>query len=220
MGMSTPDCANGHPRSSSSFFEREAARAESITQPISSPDASVTSFDDNGINAFGPIQVKTRRKPAPTLATGRRSKYEILTPEEERKRDVRRARNRAAAERVRLSRLEIENELQRQLHDLEEQERQLLLGVEGLQQQKLDLQTRIQTHRAACSSSDYSSIFPTDNAITTSSTSQSVNQMADLYLNELVLFPPSTTQIQQDLFSDAFPAPMPDDEVDDFFRNL
>lgn len=219
MGMSSPDCPDGYPASSSSISERKESRAESITQPISSPETSVTSFDENGIKAFGPIQVKARRKPAPTLATGRRSKYEALNPEEERKRDVRRARNRAAAERVRLSRLDIENDLQRQLRDLEEQERQLLSCVQRLQQQKLDLQTRIQTHRAACSSIDYSSIFPADDAIT-SSTFQPVDQMADLYLNELFLIPPSTTLIQQDPFSDAFPAAMPGDDFEDFLRNL
>src|SRR5579871_23350 len=78
---------------------------------ISSSENSRQSYDDNETIAFGPIKVKPRKKPAPTLATGRRSKYEILTPDKEQKRNVRRARNRAAAERVRISRLNIEQQL-------------------------------------------------------------------------------------------------------------
>jgi len=119
--------------------------------PISSSENSRTSYDDNETIAFGPIKVKPRKKPAPTLATGRRSKYEILTAEEEQKRNVRRARNRAAAERVRISRLNIEQQLLDQIDGLEKQEEKLLHNVQTLQHQKLHLETRLFTHEQMCS---------------------------------------------------------------------
>ncbi|CAF0986280.1 unnamed protein product [Adineta ricciae] len=118
---------------------------------ISSPENSRTSFDDNDIIAFGPIKVKPRKKPAPTLATGRRSKYEVLSPEEEQKRNIRRARNRAAAERVRVSRLSVEQQLLNQIAELESQEAKLSQNVESLQHQKLHLETRLFTHERMCS---------------------------------------------------------------------
>lgn len=99
---------------------------------------------------FGPIKVKPRRKPALTLSTGRRSKYEILAPEDDQKRDVRRARNRAAAERVRINRLNIEQELQREINQLEIQEQQLHHTIQMLHHQKVHLQTRIVTHEKVC----------------------------------------------------------------------
>ena len=139
----------------------------------SSPEHSRTSYEDIDVIEFGPIKVKPRKKPAPTLATGRRSKYEILTPDEERKRNVRRARNRAAAERVRISRLNIEQQLQNQIDALEQQEQQLSADVRTLEHQKLHLQTRLLTHEHMCSRNqpatfdmhsnvDLSTFFPAD----------------------------------------------------------
>lgn len=123
------------------------------TEPytISSSENSRTSFDDNDTIAFGPIKVKPRKKPAPTLATGRRSKYEVLSPEEEHKRNIRRARNRAAAERVRVSRLSVEQQLLNQIAELESQEAKLSQNVQVLQHQKLHLETRLFTHERMCS---------------------------------------------------------------------
>jgi hypothetical protein len=60
---------------------------------------------------YGPIVVRPRRYPAPTLNTGRQSKYTVLTAEEERKRQIRRERNRQAAEKCKHKRSEIETEL-------------------------------------------------------------------------------------------------------------
>lgn len=119
-------------------------------QPTSS-ESSRASCDDNDTIEFGPIKVKPRKKPAPTLATGRRSKYEILPADEEQKRNVRRARNRAAAERVRISRLNIEQRLLEQIEQLERQESALMNDVESLQHQKLHLETRLFTHEQMCS---------------------------------------------------------------------
>ncbi|CAF1515571.1 unnamed protein product [Adineta steineri] len=130
---------------------------------ISSSENSRTSYDDNEIIAFGPIKVKPRKKPAPTLATGRRSKYEILTPEEEQKRNVRRARNRAAAERVRVSRLNVEQQLMDQIAALEQQEQKLSNNVQTLQHKKLHLETRLFTHEQMCSTMNSSNLSLTSN---------------------------------------------------------
>jgi len=144
MCMSKSQPGDFHPVLASTSIKSEPY------QPTSS-ESSRASCDDNDTIEFGPIKVKPRKKPAPTLATGRRSKYEILPADEEQKRNVRRARNRAAAERVRISRLNIEQRLLEQIEQLEQQESALMNDVEFLQHQKLHLETRIFTHEQMCS---------------------------------------------------------------------
>lgn len=124
--------------------------------PLNSSENSWLSSEENDVIAFGPIKVKPRKRPAPTLATGRRSKYEILTPEEEQKRNIRRARNRAAAERVRINRLAIEQQLHNQIASLEQEGQKLLANVLELENQKILLETRIFTHERMCSDSKFS----------------------------------------------------------------
>ena len=192
MCMSKPQAGDRYPVSTSSDV-----KTESIL--VSSSDNSLASYDDNDIIEFGPIKVKPRKRPAPTLATGRRSKYEVLTPEEEHKRLVRRARNRAAAERVRISRLAIEQQLQEQIDQLERQSEALEHNVQMLQNQKLNLETRVFTHQQTCanmnssnvvstSEIDLTSYFPFDN---TGMTFQLYDKMPDLdfedpFLNSLI----------------------------------
>ncbi len=144
MCVNKTQYGDSHPTPISTMVKREQ-------YSISSPDNSRTSYDDNETIAFGPIKVKPRKKPAPTLATGRRSKYEILNADEEQKRNVRRARNRAAAERVRVSRLNIEQQLLDQIDALETQQEKLSNDVQKLQHQKLHLETRLYTHEQMCS---------------------------------------------------------------------
>lgn len=165
---------------------------------FSSSENSRTSYDDNETIAFGPIKVKPRKKPAPTLATGRRSKYEKLAPEEEQKRDVRRARNRAAAERVRISRLNIEQQLLDQINALEQQEDKLSSDVQILQHQKLNLETRLFTHEQMCSNMTVSNnippYLPTDNI---QILFQQDDKVLDLDFDELFFNSITTEQIQQ-----------------------
>jgi hypothetical protein len=146
MGMSKPQPGDH-------FLDIAPSLVKLEPSSVSSSETSRTSSDDNDIIVFGPIKVKPRKRPAPTLATGRRSKYEVLTPDEEQKRRLRRARNRAAAERVRISRLDIEKQLQEQIEQLEKNEQQLSLDVQQLQNQKLRLETRLFTHERMCSTS-------------------------------------------------------------------
>ena len=216
-------------RSNSSPVDSREAQAGSVAQVINSSEASVTSYDDNEVKEFGPIQVKSRKKPAPTLATGRRSKYEVLNPEAEQKREVRRARNRAAAERVRLSRLGIEQDLQDQLRILERHEQELLSLIQRLQQQKIDLQTRIQAQQTMsstmvdrypsnASSVDYSSIFPTDN-VSTSATFQPIDQMNDLHLDDFFLDALTSAQDEEYLLSNSYSNTMPGDNLDAYLMD-
>ncbi|CAF1066225.1 unnamed protein product [Didymodactylos carnosus] len=125
---------------------------------------------------FGPIVVRPRRKPALTLSTGRRSKYEVLPPIEDHKRQIRRARNRAAAENVRIRRLTIEERLNKQIQDLEQESDSLISNINVLKNQKTHLQTLLTTHMYVCMISDQvdgsislnendcTSIFPLDNS--------------------------------------------------------
>jgi hypothetical protein len=76
---------------------------------------------------YGPIVVRPRKNPAPTLRTGRKSKYIALTAEEEQKRELRRKRNRQAAEKCKLKRSEIEDKLEIDLKNLMSEQNNILL---------------------------------------------------------------------------------------------
>jgi hypothetical protein len=207
--MSKSQPGDHHPTLDSSMVKIE---------PYSSEN-SRTSCDDNDVIAFGPIKVKPRKKPAPTLATGRRSKYEVLSPEEERKRNVRRARNRAAAERVRISRLNIEQQLLDQIEILEKQEEKLLNNVQTLQHQKLHLETRLFTHEQMCSnmtvSNDLTSYLPLDNIPISF---QQNDKLLDLDIDDLLFNSFTTEQIQQN-FPDSLSTLVPIDDLNDFFMD-
>jgi len=186
---------------------------------MSSSENSRASFDDNEIIAFGPIKVKPRKKPAPTLATGRRSKYEILSPEEERKRNVRRARNRAAAERVRVSRLNIEQQLLEQIDALEKQEEKLFSDVQTLQHQKLHLETRLFTHEQMCStmtvSNDPISYLPLENIPTSF---QHNDKLPEFDLNDLFFDSLTSEQIEAN-FPESLSTIVFTDDLNDFLMD-
>ncbi|UJR33531.1 hypothetical protein I4U23_020975 [Adineta vaga] len=146
-------------QSNSERIETGGCPSDTLQYHTNSVDNSPTSFDDNDTIEFGPIKVKPRKKPAPTLATGRRSKYETLTPDEEQKRELRRARNRAAAERVRISRLNVEQDLQGQIDALEDQEQKLYMNIQMLEDHKFQLQTHLVTHDSLCSTTNLSNTF-------------------------------------------------------------
>lgn len=192
MRMSVEQNSENQSQTSGIAVAQDNYFSESSIQPISSPDGSGTSItEDINVVAFGPIKVKHRKKPAPTLATGRRSRYELLSPEEEEKREIRRARNRAAAERVRLNRLGIQEDLQFQIDSLEQEEQNLRSQVQTLNSQKVDLEIRIQTHQAVCPTSSF--LQPVSSNFTTSfthedflssATTQQVDKIGDLHLDD------------------------------------
>jgi hypothetical protein len=215
MCRNKPHLEGQNPTSNNSIIQTtEGVPPDLATYPTSSSENSPTSNDDNEIIEFGPIKVKPRKKPAPTLATGRRSKYEMLSPEEEHKRDVRRARNRAAAERVRINRLNVEQELHGQINALEDREHKLLAHVQMLRNQKLTLETRLQTHGNLCSSilvsNPQNDLMPTFISNNTS-TLQPIEQVN---FDELFSDSSSSVQNQQNNYTN-----LPDDDFDEYFMH-
>ena len=131
-------------------MQNNQTNSGSVEENESSLENRQLSIDQNRVIHFGPIQVRRRSKPAPTLATGRRSKYEILDPDEEQKRQRRRTRNREAADRVRLHRLSIEQTLSNQIEALEKKEKELETQIQLLDQRKINLAAEMETHRCIC----------------------------------------------------------------------
>ncbi|CAF4004392.1 unnamed protein product [Adineta steineri] len=99
---------------------------------------------------YGPVTVNPRKLPSKTLYTGRRSKYEVLSTDEEEKRRDRRERNRVAATKCRekrenvLSYLEIEYNKELKNHE------NLLKMVDALGQQKQHLESVVTNHLNEC----------------------------------------------------------------------
>ncbi|CAF0713899.1 unnamed protein product [Brachionus calyciflorus] len=85
---------------------------------------------------WGPIKVRPRQRPAPTLASGRKSKNTKLTPEEEQKREERRKRNREAAEKCKQNREEIVKNLEKNYADLLSEQKMLLYQQDSLIKEK------------------------------------------------------------------------------------
>jgi hypothetical protein len=226
MNVSDTEGQNSSPNPSSN--KTDELPPEIATYPSSSSEHSSVTYDDShNIIEFGPIKVKPRKKPALTLATGRRSKYEVLSPEEEQKRDVRRARNRAAAERVRLSRLNVEQQLQGQIDKLEVQEQKLSNKVQMLQYKKLNLETRLLTREKICPTPTMAGLNPQNDLIPTfttynpptSTTFQQIEQLSEISLEELFLNSPSSLQNQEDNDSNSLTTLMPDMDPEDYLMN-
>ncbi|CAF1123884.1 unnamed protein product [Adineta steineri] len=81
---------------------------------------------------YGPIRFYGRRRKAPTLSTGRRSKFEEVNEEEEIRRNKRREKNRLLSKRLKEKREKILNELIQQINQLEEKQFYLQNTVEQL----------------------------------------------------------------------------------------
>jgi hypothetical protein len=95
---------------------------------------------------YGPIVVRPRRHPAPTLASGRKSKYTTLDQDEEMKRELRRRRNRQAAEKCKLKRYEIETKLEADLTALLNERKSLDDEYNSLLREKLKLEQMFSKH--------------------------------------------------------------------------
>lgn len=91
---------------------------------------------------YGPIQIPIRKSQAPTLATGRRSKFLLLEGEEAARRELRRKRNRDAAKKLKEKRLLIEQQLQNDIRELENKEKELTFKVNNLVTYKEELEHR------------------------------------------------------------------------------
>ncbi|CAF3968811.1 unnamed protein product [Adineta steineri] len=114
---------------------------------------SVSSMDSNSNDSegcsldntieYGPIKIRQIRKPAPTIATGRRPKSLVLTGDEAIKREQRREKNREAARKLKERRKLIEKELDQQLKDLEGEHSSLQNYLQQLRDRKQTLQTAV-----------------------------------------------------------------------------
>ncbi|CAF2390729.1 unnamed protein product [Rotaria sp. Silwood2] len=92
---------------------------------------------------YGPIQIRLCRKPAPTIATGRRPKHLVLAGEEAIKREKRREKNREAARKLKERRQCIEDELNKKLQKLQGEHANLQNYLQQLQQRKQHLQEKV-----------------------------------------------------------------------------
>ncbi|CAF0977312.1 unnamed protein product [Rotaria sordida] len=97
---------------------------------------------------YGPILVKPRKHIAPTLSNGRKSKDEVLPPEEDLKRRQRRDRNKQAAAKCRKKRSELREHLEKTEQILTEQEQNLQRSVQNLTERKHQLELLL--HRHTC----------------------------------------------------------------------
>jgi hypothetical protein len=93
---------------------------------------------------YGPTCVKLRSGAAPTLATGRRSKFMKLEGDAAVKREIRRQRNREAAKKLKEKRTILEQQLRNDILELESKEQELLSKIQSLKTRKQQLELQYQ----------------------------------------------------------------------------
>ena len=117
-----------------------------IKSPVVDEIRTETCSDKREENAatmsYSSARVRTRRSQAPTLETGRRSKFLKLEGEEAAKRELRRKRNRDAAKKIKEKRFFIEQQLEKDIEELESKEKELTSKVKNLEIYKVELQHR------------------------------------------------------------------------------
>ncbi|CAF2626602.1 unnamed protein product [Rotaria sp. Silwood2] len=99
---------------------------------------------------YGPITVNPRKQPSKTLFTGRRSKYEVLSNDEEERRRVRRERNRLAATKCREKRENVLGDLEIEYHKEENKYINILKTIEQLNVKKQHLESMLSNHIVNC----------------------------------------------------------------------
>jgi len=102
-----------------------------------------TDWNENCIY-YGPIRFYRRRGKAPTLLTGRKSKFEQLSGEEQIQRELRREKNRLLSKKLKEKRENILNSLIEQIHELEKKHFYLLNNIEQLQLYKDNLSYKLE----------------------------------------------------------------------------
>ncbi len=99
---------------------------------------------------YGPITVNPRKQPSKTLSTGRRSKTEVLSADEEEKRRDRRERNRVAATKCREKRETVLSRVEQEYNTELANHEHLLKIVDDLKQQKNHLESILTNHLNEC----------------------------------------------------------------------
>lgn len=124
-------------------------------KPVGSYSPSTESDDviqklPKGRVRYGPITVNPRKEPSKTLFTGRRSKNEVLSPDEEERRRDRRERNRIAATKCREKRETVLHQLEIEYRDEEDKCKELSEMIKDLQSRKNQLEIELNGHSDAC----------------------------------------------------------------------
>jgi hypothetical protein len=141
---------------------------------------------------YGPISVRRYRKAAPTLETGRRSKYLVLVGEEAARREKQREKNREAARKLKEKRQLIEEELDQKLKYLKNQHSDLQNYLQYLKQTKQNLQNEVNNRF----------IDPIDELL--SNDNHDMPLFFEQYSNELDLFDESIEKILNSDFDSSF----------------
>ena len=117
------------------IVEKTSTKKNAPTSMTPAPRPARTS-----LVSYGPIRIRRRHTVSSTLATGRRSKDEMIEGEDPVKREIRRLKNRDAARRLKAERDGIERDLHNQVLELEEIERTLLNEIDHLKLHKRRLE--------------------------------------------------------------------------------
>jgi hypothetical protein len=94
--------------------------------------------------SYGPLNVRVSLQDAPTLKTGRRSKFMQLEGDAAAKRELRRKRNRETAKKIKEKRTNIEHQLLNEINELESREKDLIQDIRNLESYKQFLEKRCQ----------------------------------------------------------------------------
>ena len=116
----------------------------SVSSEASSSLDSEESVSFGNCVRYGPIQVFRRKGNAPTLLTGRKSKFEELQGEELAQRERRREKNRLSSRRLKEKRDNIQNELIGEINELENEHSHLLHHVEELHYHRSNLANQVE----------------------------------------------------------------------------
>lgn len=123
--------------------EDSNSNSASISDNRSTFSINEQQTEENPVNTISRTNyVKIHRATAPTLATGRRSKFMHLEGDAAAKRELRRQRNREAARKLKEKRITLEQKLNHDIEELETKEQELLSKIKLLESHKQLLETQ------------------------------------------------------------------------------
>lgn len=102
------------------------------------------SNSSNSCIQYGPIRFYRRRGTAPTLSTGRKSKFEQLTGEDLIQRELRREKNRLLSKKLKEKRENILSDLLQQVKQLEQKQYSLLNDIQQLKLYRKNLTQKLE----------------------------------------------------------------------------
>lgn len=127
----------------------DESNQSSSSSNLNQSRSSVGSSTKNRNKSHASIEIRSVR-PAPTLATGRKSKDVELPPDEAKKRQERRERNKEAAARCRRRREDLTQNLTEKTNQLRKQQEMLQRELNDLVMEKSRLETMWRSHEKSC----------------------------------------------------------------------